>query len=315
MGEQASESPRFLLEEAAVSVPGRTLTVILVNHNDAAHIEACLSSLERAELPPGTEIILVDNDSRDGSREIVAARFAGVRLLVQPQNIGFSRANNLGARESRGDFLLFLNTDTIVSPGSLSPLLDGMRMDESIGAAGPRLFRADGSFQVSFGRGVNFFAQFRQKLFWNPYYRRALKKGGPIRETGWLSAACLLCRRTAFEQVGGFDENFFLYFEDIDLCFRLRERGWKLVLVPEAKVFHAGGATTRTLPSATRFEYRRSQLYFYRKHNSSRSLRLLRLYLGLGLLALSARGIFRGGEGADLRRNYRRLLAQGGRPE
>jgi len=310
-----TETPGSFQSKKAGSSCGAQLSVILVNYNDLAHIEASLSSLQAADLPPATEIIVVDNDSSDGSRELVASRFPRVRLVTNRENVGFPRANNQGAQESHGEFLLFLNTDTIVPPGALVPLLDLMRADATIGAAGPRLFHGDGDFQVSFGRRVDFFAQFRQKLILNPYYRRVLKKGGPLREAGWLSAACLLCRRTAFDAVGGFDDNFFLYFEDIDLCFRIREAGWRLVLVPEARVFHAGGATTMPRRSASRFEYRRSQLYFYRKHNSRGSLRLLRFYLGLNVLALAARGILTGDEGADLRRKYRRLLAGEGGPQ
>jgi len=284
------------------------LSIILVNYNDRRHVEECLLSLQKAASAIEHEIIVVDNDSEDGSREFVARAFPAVRLIANSENSGFSRANNLGVRESRGEFFLFLNTDTVVPPGAIHGLLDHLKFEVSAGAAGPALLDGRNSFQVSFGRRVNFFAQFWQKLILNPYYKRVLKKSEKIRRVGWLSAACLLCRRKAFEQAGGFDENFFIYFEDIDLCGRMRKDGWKLFYVPHIRVFHDGGATTSRRPAASRLEYRKSQLYFYQKHNSRSSYRLLRFYIKLSVAFLAARGVFRGEEGAALRQNYQELL-------
>jgi GT2 family glycosyltransferase len=135
-----TETPGSFQSKKAGSSYGAPLSVILVNYNDLAHIEASLLSLQAADLPPATEIIVVDNDSSDGSRELVASRFPRVRLVTNRENVGFPRANNQGAQESHGEFLLFLNTDTIVPPGALAPLLDLMRADGSVGAAGPRPF-------------------------------------------------------------------------------------------------------------------------------------------------------------------------------
>jgi GT2 family glycosyltransferase len=114
-----------------------------------------------------------------------------------------------------------------------------------------------------------------------------LRKTRKKREVGWLSAACLMTRREALEAAGFFDEFFFLYFEDIDLCYRLREKGWKLVFLPEAKALHIGGTSTASNRSFSRYHYRRSQIYFYRKHNSRISIFLLRLYLRLVFILMS----------------------------
>jgi len=283
------------------------LSVILVNYNDRNHIEACLSSLRENGPSVEHEIIVVDNASTDGSRELIAHSFRSVRLIASAENAGFSRANNIGAKESRGEFLLFLNTDTVVTPGSIGALLDHLGADPSIGAAGPALLRKDGTVQVSFGNKVNFPAQLWQKLFLNPHYGRLLKKSAGTRSVGWLSAACLLCRRKAFEQVGGFDENFFIYFEDIDLCFRLRAAGWKLVYLPGTRICHEGGATTAPRRDFSRYQYRRSQLSFYRKHSPGMSLSLFRAFLKVNRALLFVRGAFRGDDGARLRRLYREL--------
>jgi hypothetical protein len=262
------------------------LSVIIVNYNDAIHLPACLSSLEKALSGLGAEVILVDNQSRDGSPALVRSSFPWVRLIENDRNAGYPRANNIGFRQSRGEYVLFLNTDTVMPEAAPAALLAGIRDRLKAGAVGPALVHEDGSFQVSFGRRVGFLAELRQKLILNPYFRVTLRHSRKPRAVGWLSGACLLARRAAIQSAGLFDEAFFFYFEDIDLCRRLSGQGFELVFLPAVRVFHAGGATTSVRPWQSRLEYRRSQLHYYRKHNSRLSLRLLRLYLKLTILAL-----------------------------
>ncbi len=265
------------------------LSVILVNYNDRVHLEACLASLQNALAGQSAEVILVDNRSSDGSQALVKSLFPWVRLIENEQNAGYPRGNNTGFRQSQGEYILFLNTDTVMPAAAPLALLAEIKARPEVGAVGPALVREDGRFQVSFGKWVGFFSEFRQKLILNPYHRIALRYSRKPREVGWLSGACLLVRRPAIEKVGLFDEGFFLYFEDIDLCRRIAAQGFKLVFLPTAQVCHVGGAATSTRPWQSRLEYRRSQLYFYRKHNPPLSLWLLRLYLKASLLALRAR--------------------------
>ncbi len=289
------------------------LSIVLVSYNDVRRLKACLASLR--ENPPAAEheILVVDNASTDGTAETVRREFPGVRVIANPQNAGFSAANNRGAAESRGRFLLFLNTDTLVPRGALTALVGRLASDPSIGGAGPAMVRGPGDYQVSFGNRVDFMAQIYQKFVLNPRWKRALRKRRDERSVGWLSAACLLCRREAFDRAGGFDERFFIYFEDIDLCVRVRAAGWKLLYVPSVEVGHEGGATTSATPAlraASRFEYRRSQLYYYQKHNSAASRRLLRASLRANVLFLGLGGAFRGEAGRTLRARYRALLRE-----
>jgi GT2 family glycosyltransferase len=294
------------------------LSIVLISYNDLGRLRACLGSL--GENPPAAEheILVVDNASTDGTVEAIRREFPGVGVIQNQENAGFSAANNRGAGQSRGRSLLFLNTDTLVPPGALTALLDRLASDPSIGAVGPALLHGPGDYQVSFGNRVNFFAQVFQKFVLNPRWKRALRKRSRRREefgreAGWLSAACLMCRREAFDAVGGFDERFFIYFEDIDLCVRLRAAGWKLRYVPAVEVVHEGGATTSATPAlraASRFEYRRGQLYYYRKHNSASSRRLLRASLRMNLVFLGWKGAFRGEEGRALKAKYRDLLRE-----
>lgn len=261
------------------------LSVVLVNYNDRWHLEPCLLSLEKSSQEIELEVIVVDNASTDSSVELITGKYPWVRLIQNSVNLGFAKANNQALAACHSDYVLFLNTDTIIYSHALFHLLQEIKSDPSIGAVGPALIRKKG-YQVSFGRKVGFFSEILQKCFFNPYYSMTLKFHKRKKEVGWLSAACLLTRRKIIEELGGFDKNFFLYFEDIDLCVRMKEKGWKLVFVPQAKVFHDGGVTTGPLKLRSRLEYRKSQLYFYRKHNSRLSLFLLRIYLSLNLIFL-----------------------------
>ena len=203
--------------------------------------------------------------------------FPAVRLIANPENAGFSKANNLGARESRGRVSSFLEHGHGRPPGSIGgPSGEAqsrpVRRRRRPGAAPrarilPGLVRRKSEF-----RGPALAEARPESVLQGPPEKR--RKGSSV---GWLSAACLLCRREAFEQAGGFDERFFIYFEDIDLCYRFRKAGWKLIHVPAVRIFHEGGATTAPRAAASRFEYRKSQLYFYRKNTiratSSRFLR------------------------------------------
>lgn len=255
------------------------LSVILVSFNDRQNLGLCLSSLFEAIRDIDAEIVVVDNHSTDGSAELIKQKFPRVKLIENSQNEGFAKACNKGLYQTSGAYVLFLNTDATINADALSLLLKEIRENPNVGGVGPALETGKGTFQVSFGKKVDFFSAFIQKAVLNPYFTRKLKKDGKKKDVGWLSAACLLTRREALEAAGFFDERFFIYFEDIDLCYRIRENGWKLIFLPCAKMIHIGGSTTSANRTLSRYHYRKSQLYFYRKHNTGASRFLLRLYL------------------------------------
>jgi len=286
------------------------LSVILVNYNDRLHLKDCLFSLTDTIKDIPFEVIVIDNQSSDGTPEWIRENFPRVQLTVNAENMGFARANNQGIRESRGEFILFLNTDTILQPQAVAFLLEELRSNRRIGAVGPSLRSGEKTFQVSFGQKVSFLREIFQKMVLNPYYRFRLKRGVKKCQVGWLSAACLLMRKDVLEEVGLFDEKFFLYFEDIDLCVRIREKSYVLEYLPQARVYHLGGASTDGLKLFSRYHYRKSQLYYYQKHNPKASLILLRIYLRINFNLLLGWGYLRGAEDMNERRVLKRLLRE-----
>ncbi|MFC2158617.1 glycosyltransferase family 2 protein [Acidobacteriota bacterium] len=286
------------------------LSIILVNYNDKTHVGECLSRIQEEKEGLDLEIFVVDNASSDGSPDLIAERFPEVFLIRSEENLGFSRANNMGFQQSSGEFILFLNTDTQIEPGTLESLLSWMRAHPNCGGAGPRLFDERKEFQVSFGGSRGFFSEMMDKLFFNSLWKRRIGRMQDTVDTDWISAACLLVRRSAFESVHGFDGRFFLYFEDIDLCLRIKQNGWLLTVLPDAQVFHAGGASTSALSLRSRYFYRQSQLYFYEKHNSRISRLLLRVFLRVNFILLFVIGWVARKDDMDIRKDFFKLLVK-----
>ncbi len=274
--------------DRSVPAPPPLVSIVLVSYNDRAHLPAALRSIRDHAGDVSREVILVDNASTDGSLEAAAA-FPEVRVIRNGANVGFARANNAAAASARGEFVLFLNTDAALGPGALAALLDDMAAHPETGASGPRLRDGRGKPQVSFGSRPTLVREAARKLVLNRLRASRLRSSRGRRDTEWVSGAFLLARRAAFDAAGGFDEGFFLFFEDIDLCLRMRALGWTVAFVPAAEGFHAGGASTSARKLRSRLEYRRSQLRFYRRH-AARGTPGLKLLLRLSILAMAVSG-------------------------
>ena len=232
------------------------------------------------------ELVVVDNASTDGSADAVRARHPEARVVANVENVGFARASNQGWRASRAPHVLFLNPDAEVSPGAVETLVGLLESRPEIGAAGPRTRGSDGRIQVSTGPDLTPLAELRQRRLVRGVARgedRALAEAEALHarehEPAWVSGSCLAARRTALEAVGGFDERFFLYEEDADLCRRLRESGWHVVFTPQAEVKHHLGRSMSKAPRRARLEYHRSHLLYYRRHNGPLSRAALRVLL------------------------------------
>jgi N-acetylglucosaminyl-diphospho-decaprenol L-rhamnosyltransferase len=290
------------------------VSAVVVSFNTRAHLLRCLESLPAAALP--LETVVVDNASADGSADAVAARFPAVRLLRNAENVGFGRASNQGIALARAPYVLLLNSDAEVRPGAVEAMAALLDRRPRVGAVGPRTVGADGTVQVSFGPPLTPLGEWRQRRLVRGVRGRdpgALARAGALaaveHEPAWLSASCLMARREALAEVGGFDEAFFLYEEDVDLCRRLAQTGWGLVFTPTAEVVHHLGRSMEQAAERARLEYHRSHLLYYRKHNGPLATALLRGWLaGAAAAAWAASWARPGAEGASARRRQADVL-------
>lgn len=251
------------------------LSIIIVSFNARADLERCLESLHAARPVTPHDVLVVDNGSTDGSAE-AARRWHDVRVIEAGSNTGFARANNIGIHASGGTNLLLLNSDTVVPAGAIDRLVAELDRDPDVAVVGPRLVDAVGRAELSFGRMIGPLNELRQKR---------LARSGAVEELtrrrqypDWVSGACLLVRRADADAVGGLDERYFMYAEDVDFCAAIRARGRKILFTPDVEVVHLRGRSAARAPAATRDAYRRSQLAFYKKHHPAWAP-LLRLYL------------------------------------
>jgi len=275
-------------------VSGR-VSAVIVSFNTREDLLRCLGSLLPIPRDLLDEVLVVDNASSDDSVEAVRERYPEVRVIANPQNAGFARANNQGLRETHGELVLFLNSDAELRPGALQALVSALDRRPELGLVGPRTLNSDGTVQVSYGPLLTPLAEWRQRRRVRAVSRRdpaALRRleaeGRRDGSPDWLSGSCLLARREALSAVGGFDEAFFLYEEDVDLCLRLRRAGWEIAYVAAAEVVHHLGRSSAGQPTRAGLEYHRSHLLYYRKHNGPLLTGLLRLLLG----ARAALGLF-----------------------
>lgn len=283
-----------------VAEPGAAvLDVVVVSHRRRRLLLECCASVERDEVP--TQLIVVDNASDDGSPAAVRERHPEAVVVELGRNAGFAAAVNLGLAAGAAPAVMLLNNDARLRPGA-APRLLGALEQVGVVAAGPRLVGPEGQVELSTGRTMSpwneLFFKVLESLYRDgrgPLAGAVERYYGRPRETASLTAACLVVDRVALEEVGGLDERFFLYAEDVDLCRRLRQQGGHLRYVPEAVVEHDRGASGTDDPLAVALAYRRSQVALYRKHLGSWAVPPLRAWLALryGTAALLARGATR----------------------
>jgi GT2 family glycosyltransferase len=277
------------------------LSVIILSWNTKDELDACLTSLRReldAEraAPNGLqiEVIVVDNGSADCSAELVETQHRWAQLIRLERNIGFSAGNNAGIREARGRDVLLLNTDTVVHPGALRALVVFAAQHPEAGIIGPRLLNADGSIQYScrtFPTLANGFFRntFLGRLFpRNRFNRRYLLTDwdhSSARAVDWVSGAAMFIRREVLDQVGLLDEGFFMYCEDVDLCYRARQAGWEVWYCPDAVITHFIARASDKNAAAMIAQRHLSMYRFFRKHYAKRSNPLVWPLVVCGLAA------------------------------
>ncbi len=261
------------------------LSTLIVTWNSQATIRDCLDSINKNCQNLSPEVLVWDNASKDETVKVIKTDFPQVKLFQSERNLGFAGGNNALVDKADSEFILFLNPDTVIMNDSVNRMLKYIKENNTVVALGPKLLYTDNSFQLSYAR----FPNLRTELFTKIYQRSTNQKrswvlkylernSSKTKEVDWVSGACLLTRREVLNSVGKFDENFFLYFEDADLCYRMKSKG-KIIYFPEAQVMHVVGSSTKSQNLKTEYHYRKSQLCYYSLHNSWFSNLILKLYL------------------------------------
>ncbi len=270
------------------------IAIIIVNWNTCALLEECLHSvaadLEASGLQ-SAKVLVVDNGSTDGSVDMIRSSYPWVRVLVNEANAGFARANNQAFRVQRSDFYLLLNSDARLIPGTTARLLAEMRANEQVAVVGAALVNEDYTFQASFARYPTVTSLIAQLLGLAPllygrhYPSASLASSLKARDVDWVGGACMMVRREAIEDVGPLDEGYFMYVEDVDWCWRMRQAQWRVRYTPSAVAIHLGGASAAITKPWVMTRQWRAQLRFMNRHRGWRKALVVRLSVAaLGLL-------------------------------
>ena len=282
------------------------LSIIIVSYNTKDFLQKCIESIKNTAKDLAYEIIVVDNASSDGSPEVVRKEFKDVLLVSSKENLGFSKANNLGVKKTNGRYVLFLNADTIVYPNTLRTMLDFMDNTKEAGAATCKLVLPSGKIDDASHRGFptpwNSFSHFsglskifsKTKLFGG--YNLEFMDLNKTHEIDALAGAFMLVRREAGEQVGWWDEDYFFYGEDLDFCFMLKQKGWKIYYVPEVSILHYKGVSggikkhskhITTADNETRIKSQkerfRAMRLFYEKHYENKYPKIVTALVYVGI--------------------------------
>lgn len=264
-------------------------SIIIVTYNSRSSISECLAPLVEM---PGMEIVVVDNDSKDGTTTIVSEKFPSANLITLQDNLGFGRACNIGVMASSGSVVFLLNPDAIATPETVHTLMRLLERQPRAGIVGGRLVDPSGLPLQSMGDRPTLVRLVLEKpIEWvskrvNPSgvwpkvvgkYVAKLRLPHEAQPVAWVSGAALCCRRQVWKDIGGFDENFFLYYEDVDLCLRAVQSGWEVWHAPTAVVSHQSGASfAGNLINQKRIYYE-NQRYFFQKHQGPLATFLLSL--------------------------------------
>lgn len=292
------------------------ISILIVGWNTRDYLARCLRAVPGAAEKLTVEIVVVDNGSTDGTQAMLAEEFPHVQIIQNDENVGFGRANNIGAKVSRGRTLLILGSDCELQPGSLPSMVAELDQDPAIGMVLCRILNPDGSLQPSVHESfpspwsqlgdLFFLSSLRYALYRHPalhpwLLRSTARAHARTRDVAWGGGACALVRRDLFLSLGGFDERFFMYSEDVDLCKRIGEAGYRLRYLAEPSAIHNWGKSTEQVPERMLCESYKSRILYFDKHFPGwggsmarwialRELEIRRLLYRLAAWLLSQRG-------------------------
>jgi GT2 family glycosyltransferase len=253
------------------------LSIVIVNWNGRDLLEDCLSSIYARTYRHTIEIIIVDNASTDGSVEMLRGKYPDIRLIVNAENLGFNKANNIGIRQSTGSYILLLNNDTIIEDDAFDRMLDFMEAHPDAGAMGPRVLNADKTFQLQCRRGHLYPGPMvcymlglhkifpKNRLF--GHYVQSYIDPDHTHEVDVISGCCFLFRREILDEVGLMDEQFFFYGDDCDYSLRIWQAGWKIYYVHDISIIHLKGSSVNRQKKDFHLDNLfSSYLLYYNKH-------------------------------------------------
>lgn len=264
------------------------LSIVIVNYNTKNLLKQCIESIAKNISKYSYEIIVVDNNSNDGSAEFLQKSNA-IKTILNNRNVGFAKANNAGVKIATGEYVLILNSDTVILPDSIDKMIEYMINNPDVGIQGPKIVNENsGISQPSWDFMPTIIWENVRKLF-SPKYIKKYKvlakaiafRQHKIREVPVLSGACMLISKNVFNTIGFLDENFFLYFEEPDFCERARKYGWKIVFFPHAEIVHMLSKSMEKESYRTQIYYRQSQLYYYSKYRPEIERVILKYYIYL----------------------------------
>lgn len=252
------------------------VSIIIVNYNTKDLLKQTIDSVIATTNEIDYEIIVVDNASKDRSTELIKNNYKDVILIENKENLGFSKANNIGINVSTGKYILLLNSDTVVLDDAIKECFRYMEMNLDIGALGCKVVLKDGKLDHACKRGfptpeASLFYMFRlHKIFPKSKnfgkYTMSYVDEDEVSEVDSLMGAFMMVRKSVIDEIGLLDEEFFMYGEDIDWCFRIKEAGYKMVYYPKVKIIHYKGASSNKKRVKTIYEFHRAMILFYNKH-------------------------------------------------
>ena len=268
------------------------LSIIIVSYNTKDLVKNCLQTVFGSNINFPFEVIVVDNNSGDGTVEMINEEFKEVKLIVNSKNLGYGRANNQGMKLAKGKYILLLNSDTEIINDVITKMVEWLEKRSEVGAVGCQLLYKNGKVQQSAG----FIPKLSKIFYWatflddlpilrdiiKPYHVSDINFYKKEHEVGWVTGAFFLLRKEIFEKLGGFDEKIFMYTEEIEWCMKIKKAGWKIFYTPKTSVYHLKSASPRNLnENAIIFEYK-GLIYLFSKYKPKWEMIFLPSILRLG---------------------------------
>ena len=269
------------------------LSVIIVSWNTKKLLYDCLNSIYKFTSGLKFEVVVVDNGSGDGSVDMVEKKFPKTKLILNKENLGFSKANNQGIKIAKGQYIFLLNSDTYLVENSFKKLLNNIKLRSKLGVIAPQLLNEDQTIQQSAG----YFPHLPQIFFWmsflddlpfgmlfKPYHidHDSFYKNG--HQIDWVTAAAMLIPKKVIDEVGLLDPQIFMYGEEVEWCYRIKKAGYKVYFYPNTKIIHIGRGSRQKVPTQAFIGEYEGLMYFYKKYKSRVALQILKVLLKIGAL-------------------------------